>query len=153
MSKEIDFRKEYLPGYTGHVPKKMEVFGQTAGETNRIIINQSGLPLNDTNSPLMTSGRPVSHAKRILYSSVPPQDEYNFKVQFTNKSKKGDNWIGGPTQNIKAQHIPGYAGFVPNIKSENIYGKSFAKGTAAAVNEEFDRGVNFNVPTHARYLS
>jgi len=27
MAKEIDFRKEYLPGYTGHVPKKMEVFG------------------------------------------------------------------------------------------------------------------------------
>lgn len=39
------------------------------------------------------------------------------------------------------------------MKSENIYAKSFAKGTAAAVNEEFDRGVNFNVPTHARYIS
>jgi hypothetical protein len=35
---EIDFRKEYLPGYTGHVPKKMEVFACTSGETNRIII-------------------------------------------------------------------------------------------------------------------
>jgi hypothetical protein len=41
MAAEIDFKKEYLPGYTGHVPKKMEVFGLTAGETNRIIINQS----------------------------------------------------------------------------------------------------------------
>jgi len=26
---------------------------------------------------------------------------------------KGENWIGGPTQNIKAQHVPGYAGYIP----------------------------------------
>jgi hypothetical protein len=39
MATEIDYKKEYLPGYTGHVPKKMEVFACTAGETNRIIIN------------------------------------------------------------------------------------------------------------------
>jgi hypothetical protein len=74
MATEIEFKKEYLPGYTGHVPKKMEVFGQTAGETNRIIINQSGKPANNPQGELMTSGRPVSHAKRTLYSSVPPQD-------------------------------------------------------------------------------
>jgi hypothetical protein len=35
---EIDYRKEYLPGYTGHVPKKMEIFGCTSGDTNRIIV-------------------------------------------------------------------------------------------------------------------
>jgi hypothetical protein len=40
-AKEIDFRKEYLPGYTGHVPKKMEIFGMTSGDTNRIIVNHS----------------------------------------------------------------------------------------------------------------
>lgn len=26
-----DFRKDFLPGYTGHVPSKMERFGSTAG--------------------------------------------------------------------------------------------------------------------------
>lgn len=34
---DIDFRKEYLPGYTGHVPKKNEIFGCTTGDINRII--------------------------------------------------------------------------------------------------------------------
>lgn len=29
------FNKEYLPGYTGHVPTKNEMFGMTAGDINR----------------------------------------------------------------------------------------------------------------------
>jgi hypothetical protein len=28
-------KKEYLPGYTGHVPKKNEIYGLTAGEINK----------------------------------------------------------------------------------------------------------------------
>ncbi len=40
---------------------------------------------------------------------------------------------------------------MPNIKSENIFGKSFAKNTALAVNNEFEKG--FDHPTHKRYLS
>jgi hypothetical protein len=27
-----DFKKQYLPGYTGHVPSKNERFGATAGQ-------------------------------------------------------------------------------------------------------------------------
>ena len=37
----IKYDKEYLPGYTGHVPKKNEVFGCTAGDINRLI-NKTG---------------------------------------------------------------------------------------------------------------
>lgn len=44
-------------------------------------------------------------------------------------SMKGENWIGGPTNNIKAQHIPGYAGYIPQKNSENLFGKSFARTT------------------------
>jgi len=61
-------------------------------------------------------------------------------VQFGNFSKVGENWIGGPTNNLKAQHIPGYQGYVPNMKSENIFGKSYAKVSSAAINKEFIRG-------------
>ena len=43
----------------------------------------------------------------------PPQDEVNDKLQYGNTSNKGENWIGGPNQNIKAQHIPGYQGYIP----------------------------------------
>ena len=37
----IKYDKEYLPGYTGHVPKKNEVFGCTAGDINKLI-NKTG---------------------------------------------------------------------------------------------------------------
>ena len=38
--------REYLPGYTGHVPLKNDLFGKTAGTINREI-NESGG--NETN--------------------------------------------------------------------------------------------------------
>ena len=35
-SKEpLKFKKEYLPGYTGHVPAKNDMFGMTAGSINK----------------------------------------------------------------------------------------------------------------------
>ena len=43
---EIDYKKEYLPGYTGHVPKKNEVYGCTAGDINKIITNTGYKPSN-----------------------------------------------------------------------------------------------------------
>ena len=34
--------REYLPGYTGHVPAKQELFGKTAGSINREICVAGG---------------------------------------------------------------------------------------------------------------
>ena len=75
MAAEIEFKKEYLPGYTGHVPKKMEVFGVTAGDANRIIISHSRRSSMNGDSA-NTSGTylyrgDIEHAKRTLYSKVP----------------------------------------------------------------------------------
>ena len=39
---EFVFKKEYLPGYTGHVPSKNDMFGMTAGDINRNIIMGAG---------------------------------------------------------------------------------------------------------------
>ena len=36
------FNKEYLPGYTGHVPTKNDHFGMTAGDINRDIVGNGG---------------------------------------------------------------------------------------------------------------
>jgi len=43
---EITYKKEYLPGYTGHVPKKNEVYGCTAGDINKIITKTGYKPSN-----------------------------------------------------------------------------------------------------------
>ena len=101
---EIDFRKEYLPGYTGHVPKKMEIYGCTSGDTNRIIIShslKSSVGVNPKEAPFMTNGRSIAHAKRTLYSNQPDKDDLGQEIQYGNASKRGSNWIGGPTQNLK----------------------------------------------------
>ena len=37
------YKKEYLPGYTGHVPSKNEKFGSTAGQIKREILADQGL--------------------------------------------------------------------------------------------------------------
>ena len=134
---EIDYKKEYLPGYTGHVPKKNEVYGCTAGDINKIITNTGYKPSNfDVD---ISVGKP-QYAQRDFYSKPPQQDHANEAIMYTNGSKAGDNWLGGPNNNIKAQHIPKYAGYIPQMKSENHYGKSFAKTTAATINKEHTSG-------------
>ena len=42
---------------------------------------------------------------------------------------------------MKAQHVPGYAGYIPQIQSENLFGKSFAKTSAKAINGDFEKGI------------
>ena len=39
---EYVFKKAYLPGYTGFVPQKNEMFGMTAGDINRKIVEGGG---------------------------------------------------------------------------------------------------------------
>ena len=65
---------------------------------------------------------------------------YSETQKFGNHSKGGQTWIGGPTDNLKSQHVPGYSGFIPQVASENLYGKSFAKTSAKAINAEFEKG-------------
>ena len=133
----INYKKEYLPGYTGHAPKKNEVYGCTAGDINRIIMGAGNKPSNyDVD---VAVGKPA-YANRENYSNPPAVDGDGTAVTYGNNSKKGENWLGGPTQNLKAQHIPGYAGYVPQIKSENLFGKSFAKTTGSAINGEYNKG-------------
>jgi hypothetical protein len=43
---DITYKKEYLPGYTGHVPKKNDIYGCTTGDINRIITGQAYKPSN-----------------------------------------------------------------------------------------------------------
>jgi len=43
---QIVYKKEYLPGYTGHVPNKNEIYGLTAGDINKIITKTAYKPSN-----------------------------------------------------------------------------------------------------------
>jgi hypothetical protein len=111
MASKMQYKKEYLPGYTGHAPFKNDIFGCTAGDINKIITGQTEKPSNYDVDAVVN--KPASYAQRDLYSNQPPKDEKNTMLRYGNHSRKGENWLGGPTNNLKAQHVPGYAGFVP----------------------------------------
>ena len=67
-------------------------------------------------------------------SNKPNKDVYG------NWSKYASNWIAGPTHEVCMQHIPGYTGHVPGVISENIFSKSYAKCTSAAIGKRHPRG-------------
>ena len=62
-------------------------------------------------------------------------------MSFINKK---ETWMGGPTHHMQSQHIPGYAGHVPNLISEGLYSKPFAKLTAECLNNRVEAGFMIN---------
>lgn len=57
-----------------------------------------------------------------------------------NKSKEAKSWINGPTHEIRNQCLPGYTGFIPGIKSENVFSTTFAQNTANSFANNIPRG-------------
>ena len=65
-----DFKKQYLPGYTGHVPSKNERFGATAGMIQSDILSDSG------KHPI-TMTRFEDESKRLYSSKFVPAIDKN----------------------------------------------------------------------------
>ena len=42
----IKYDKQFLPGYTGHVPESKQIFGVTAGDANKLINGEKTKPSN-----------------------------------------------------------------------------------------------------------
>lgn len=120
-------RKEYLPGYTGHVAMKKNIIGCTEGEIGRQLTSQS---FKYTNYTADNEAEGPLRRGRTNYSSVPPKYEETLKKTFGNRSKEAPTWIGGHTQDLKPQHLPGYAGHVPGVKADNLYAKTYGTLTA-----------------------
>ena len=57
-----------------------------------------------------------------------------------NKSKTAKTWINGPTHEIRNQCLPGYTGFIPGVKAENVFATTYAKNTSASFAQEIPRG-------------
>jgi hypothetical protein len=91
-----------LPGYTGHVPNKNELFGKTAGTINKEICEAGGQQEN--------LGRNFLKAHMNGSTQALPASSKQNKDVFGNWSKYARNWISGPTHEIRMQHVPGYTG-------------------------------------------
>ena len=139
-------KKEYLPGYTGFVAKKKDIYGVTVGECSRQLNHESFKYTNFTADNEANSG---VNRNKTLYSSKPiPADEH-LNSTLGNKSKNAKTWIGGHTQNLKPQHIPGYKGHVPGIHSENVFAKTYGNITSKIIGREHN--VGNNLPNNQRF--
>ena len=113
--------REYLPGYTGFVPTKNDLFGKTAGSINREICVAGG--------KREELDRMELERHREQSSGLPAKAEINSDV-FGNHSRRSKNWINGPTNEIRQQHIPGYTGHCRGFVNKDFMSKSYAKVTA-----------------------
>ena len=140
-----DYNKEYLPGYTGHVPSKNERFGATAGQIKREILEDAG------KHPIILNGMKDSDESGRLYSSnfVPAIDKN--KIVFGNMSRYAKNWINGPNHEIRNQQVPGYTGHIKGLISENLFAGSYGNCTANAIGKKHPIG--YNVEPRQRFLS
>lgn len=131
ISKKKDYKKLYLPGYSGHVPRKNDLFGITAGDANQILVKKEGA------DKFFSSGghRPTHWDKHQHRSMSQGPNLKADRIKYTNWSKKASNWVCGPAHEIRMQHIPGYKGHVHGVIPENIHGKAYARATATALNK------------------
>lgn len=107
VSTASDFKKEYMTGYTGHVPTKADMFGASAGNIQRQILENKG------RSQAYYST--TSDFKTLQYYSGEPVPFDKNKVIFGNHSRFGKNWMCGPNHMINDQRIPGYTGHVKGL--------------------------------------
>ena len=71
--------REYLPGYTGHVPLKNDLFGKTAGSINREI--------NESGGNEIKMGEITLRATMMGSNNLPAREKMNTDV-YGNTSKK-----------------------------------------------------------------
>ena len=81
------------------MPKKNEIYGCTAGDINKII-NKTGQKPSNYDVDVHVS-KP-NYVQRDFFVDPPSKDEVNEELKYGNQSMSGKNWIGGPTENIKA---------------------------------------------------
>ena len=131
-----EYAKEYLPGYTGHVPSKQERFGATAGQIKREILGDRGV------HPIVIQNHVKQDETARIYSSkFTPAVDKN-KVVYGNMSRFAKNWVCGPNHNIRHQHVPHYTGHIKGLVSENLFAATYGNCTANAIGKKHTIGHN-----------
>ena len=122
LATPTDFAKEYMPGYTGHVPTKNERFGNTAGQIQNNILKDKGR--------YPTAFDISSKRQQNIYGIKQSHDQN--KIVHGNHSRFAKNWTCGPTHMINEQRLPGYTGHIKGLQSENLYSQTFGESTQKA---------------------
>ena len=94
-------------------------------------------------------GHPNSRSSSIL--DINQQDQQH--KMLGNKSKDAKSWINGPTHEIRNQCLPGYTGFIPGVKAENVFSTTYAINTAKSFANKIAVGlISFTIFTIYEYF-
>ena len=137
------WNREYLPGYTGHVPTKNDFCGKTSGSINREICVAGG---QQSDLDRLEMDRHMANKVEL------PTSKFINRDVFGNKSRHAKNWISGPTHMIRRQHIPGYTGHVQGKVNRDIMGKSHARITAELFAMQAECGDGDNSDPRTRHF-
>ncbi len=132
-----------IPGYTGFIPYKSEFFGNTTGASNaqaEMTYRSSSNKFNDVGATILsiTGGNQRSRSSAVQADTEQPERKRMFGTQ----SKNSCSWINGPTHEIRNQCLPGYTGFIPGVKAENVFSHTYAHTTNSSFNGGIVRGAN-----------
>jgi hypothetical protein len=82
-----------LPGYTGFVPKKGDLFGMTAGDINKKLIQGA------SSDPSVYLPVGSTHALKFQDPNQTPANKINKDI-YGNWSRYAKNWIAGPNHQV-----------------------------------------------------
>jgi hypothetical protein len=132
------FKKDYMPGYTGHVPTKADRFGASQGQIKREILNDRGCY-----KTMLANIKSRSQNKTSSSFCSKPATLEN-KLIYGNLSIFAKNWVAGPTHEIRDQHIPGYTGHLKGLVSENLHSDTFGNTSFRALYRKHPVGHDVN---------
>ena len=140
MDNKTSIYRDNFPGYSGHIPYKMEVIGKTVGASNDHI--KKILTTEPPNEAIL---RPMAYEDYSLYNHDYFNENFsrNYNLEedkiYSNKSKEAETWVSGAKYQIYPQHIPGFKAHVPGIYSSNIHGMGYSKSTAVAIKGDYNK--------------
>uniref|UniRef100_A0A7S3CJQ4 Uncharacterized protein n=1 Tax=Strombidium rassoulzadegani TaxID=1082188 RepID=A0A7S3CJQ4_9SPIT len=139
------YKRDYTPGYAGHVPSKMERFGATAGQIKREILADQG------KHPILLEALKEKNDELRFYSqNYTPQLDKNKQI-YGNLSMFAKNWVCGPNHEIRNQRVPGYTGHVKGLISENLFSDTFGNTTTKTIARK--HSVGHDLGPRERFLS
>lgn len=59
-----------------------------------------------------------------------------------NRSRDAKTWMNGPTHMIQNQCLPGYTGYIPSVKAENVFSTTYASNTAKSFEGKIVKGMS-----------
>lgn len=136
-----------IPGYTGFVPYKCEFVGRTTCDSNKgaeHAFRQSNMSKEKVGAIIRDyhAGQVIERSNAINTRAEMPENNLILGM----RSKDSKTWMNGPTHEIRNQVVPGYTGFIPGVKSENVYSHTYSNNTAKSFENQIGRtATNFDV--------